>query len=259
MEPDPEVRPTAYRSPCPGRRLLFLLALPLAVVTGPAFAQQGSPDAEQVAGLAVRLTNEFRMQEGRKEVVVNAQLLAAARYFAGHMAKTGRFSHEADGSTPDVRARKHGYDYCIVSENIAYQYSSAGFATGELAQGFIEGWKNSPGHRRNMLDPDVTETGAAVARGKPGAYYAVQMFGRPASRAVKFSVANQSSAAIRYRLGGTAFSLAPRQTRTHQGCRSGELKFDWPGTQRETTIRTKDGDRFAVVRSNAGGFSLKSE
>jgi cysteine-rich secretory family protein len=229
------------------------------VVSVPCFAQRGSPDPEQVAELAVRLTNEFRGTESRKGVVVNARLLGAARYFAGYMATSGKFSHEADGSDPAARAKKYGYDYCIASENIAYRYSSTGFATRELAQGFVEGWKNSPGHRKNMLDPDVTETAVAVVRGEPGRYYAVQMFGRPASQAVKFSVANQSSAAIRYRLGGTAFSLAPRQTRTHQGCRSGELKFDWPGTQRETTIRTKDGDRFAVVRSNAGGFSLRSE
>ncbi len=34
--------------------------------------------------------------------------------------------------------------------------------------------------RKNMLAPEVTETGVAVARsGKTGRYYAVQMFGRP--------------------------------------------------------------------------------
>ena len=241
------------------RRLLVLLALPSALVAATSFGQQGPPDTDQVTELVVRLTNEFRMQEGRKEAALNARLLAAARYFAGYMAKTGQLGHEADGSTPEARARKHGYDYCIVSENIAYKYSSAGFAAREFAQGFVEGWKNSPGHRKNMLDPDVTETGAALARGKSGYYYAVQMFGRPASQAIKFSIANRANAAIRYRLGGTTFSLTPRQIRTHQQCRSDELQFDWPGLQRETTIRPKDGDRFAIVRSDSGGFGLKSE
>ncbi len=226
---------------------------------GPLFAQDGSPDAGQVAEIAVRLSNEFRAAERRQEVVPNARLLAAARYFAGHMAKTGKFSHEADGATPAARARQHGYDYCIVLENIAYRYSSAGFATRELAQGFVEGWKKSPGHRRNMLEPDVTETAVAVARGKPGHYYAVQMFGRPASDSIKFSVANRSNAAIRYRIDEKVFSLTPRQTRTHQHCRVSDVEFDWPGKQREMKVRPKKGDSLAVVRGESGGLALRTE
>lgn len=38
--------------------------------------------------------------------------------------------------------------YCIVSENIAHQYNSLGFTTEELAEQFVQGWKNSPGHRK---------------------------------------------------------------------------------------------------------------
>ena len=164
--------------------LKLYLALALTAAGGSAAAQQRSPDPEQVAALAVQLTNEFRSQEGKQAVVVNAKLLAAARYFAGYLAKTGKFSHEADGSNPAARAKQHGYDYCIVSENIAYEFSSTGFATRELAQGFVEGWKSSPGHRKNMLDPDVTETGVAVVAGKPGHYYAAQIFGRPISQVI---------------------------------------------------------------------------
>lgn len=247
------------KSAYPGNRLFLLLRLSLVLAGGPVFAQQGSPDPEQVAGLAVRLTNEFRAQEGRQEVVVNERLLAAARYFAGYLAKTGKFSHEADGSNPAARVKKHGYDYCITSENIAYRYSSNGFATRELAQGFVEGWKNSPGHRRNMLEPDVTETAVAVASGKPGHYHAVQVFGRPASQAIRFSVANRSNASIRYRVDDKTFSLTPRQTRTHQNCRSSAIDFDLPGKQRDAKVRPKNGDGFAVVRSESGGVTLTKE
>lgn len=186
--------------------------------------------------------------------------MEAARYFAEYMARTGQFSHDADGMVPATRAQKHGYDYCIVSENIANRYSSGGATTRDLAQGFVEGWKKSSGHRKNMLDPDVTETGAAVARGvKPGDYYAVQMFGRPSSRAIKFSIANQTNVAIRYRIESRIYSLAPRQTRTHAHCRSEELRFDWPHGQQDNTIAPKDGERLAIVRSDSGGFSVKPE
>lgn len=242
-------------------RVLVLLALASAFVAGTSFGQQKiTPSPEQAVHLVIGLANEFRAQEGRNEVAVNAQLTKAARYMAGYMAETGGFGHNADGSDPATRARQHGYHYCIVSENIAYRYSSAGFTTRELAQGLVEGWKHSPGHRRNMLDPDVTETGAAVVRSaQTGYYYAVQMFGRPSSQEINFRITNQSNATIRYRLGGKTLPLAPRQTRIHQQCRSEELRIVSAGTQQDTAIRPGNGDRLAIVRSDSGGFSLKRE
>jgi len=248
-----------YPSPVTFLCLLFGLCLSLIARTSLA-EQQGEPSPEQVARLVIALTNEFRAQEGRGKVEVNARLMEASRYFAEYMARTRQLSHGADGSDPAIRARRHGYDYCVVSENIAYRYSSAGFTVRELAHGLVEGWKQSPGHRKNLLDNNVTETGAAVARGsRAGYYYAAQMFGRPASEAIRFSIANRSNVTIRYRVGGTAFTLVPRQTRTHQQCRIDELKISWAGKQRETTVKPKDGDRYAIARTDSGGLSLKSE
>ena len=53
-------------------------------------------------------------------------------------------------------------------------------------------------------DPDVTETGVAVARSeKTGYYYGVQMFGRPKSAAVVFKVENRAGVVA---LGRTDYS-----------------------------------------------------
>jgi uncharacterized protein YkwD len=115
-------------------------------------------------------------------VTANPVLARTVRDFVDFMARTDRYGHEADGKQPADRARGHGYDYCLVSENIAYQYNSAGFRTAALARDFVEGWKHSPQHRKNMLEPAATQTAVAVARSeKSGRYYAVQMFGRPKS------------------------------------------------------------------------------
>ena len=220
--------------------------------------QKSAPDPSQVVRLVVGLANEFRQEEGRKEVAVNARLTETARYLANYMAESAQFGHGADGSDPAARARQHGYNYCIVSENIAYRYSSTGFTTRELAQGLVDGWKRSPGHRRNMLDADVTETGVAVVRAwQSGYYYAVQMFGRPSSQEIKFRITNHSNSTVRYRLGGKTLPLAPRQTRIHQQCRSEQLSI--AGAQQNTTVRPGNGDRLAIVRSDSGGFSLRTE
>jgi uncharacterized protein YkwD len=69
----------------------------------------------------------------------------------------------------------------MVSENIAYQFRSRGFASpAELGHVFVEGWKGSPGHRTNLRDREATEIGVAVAQSaRTKRYYAVQVFARP--------------------------------------------------------------------------------
>lgn len=216
------------------------------------------PDPSRVSDEVVRLTNEFRAKQGRQKVKQNERLATTAREFAEFMARTGRYGHTADGNKPADRARKRGYAYCLVSENIAYQFNSGGFKTEELARAFTRGWIESPGHRRNMLNPDVLDTGVAVARSGSGTYYAVQMFGRPESAQVKFEVSNQSQATIRYRLGEERYDLAPRVTRTHTRCLPGELRFDWPDGKAppeykaDRPLQPKNGVRY-VIRQGAGG------
>ena len=211
-------------------------------------ADEKRPDLERAARLVIKQTNAFREEHGREPVEVNRRLAEAAQYFADFMARTNQYGHTADGNRPAGRATEHGYDYCIVSENIAYQYSSAGFATEELATKFVEGWEESPGHRKNMLDPAVTETGVAVARSEDtGYYYAVQMFGRPKSKQFEFTVANESGETVEYRLGKRTFSVPPRYTRTHKRCRPSELTFLLK-EQEKKTVEPQDGDQFTVTQ-----------
>jgi len=229
-----------------------------------AAAQGRGVDLSRVAKVIISRTNEFRREQGREPVKPDPKLTKAARYFADYMARTGEYGHTADGNRPAGRASKFGYDYCIVLENIAYQYSSAGFQTEELGEKFFEGWKHSPGHRKNMLDPDVTETGVAVAQSEDtGYYYAVQMFGRPKSAAIEFQVANHLGDTARYRIGERTFPLPPRYTRTHTRCRPADLTFLLPddkqgGKGGTETVRPRDGDRFLIVRDQ-GRVRVKRE
>jgi hypothetical protein len=182
----------------------------------PALAE---PDAARAAALILEATNRFRASQGASRVEPQAQLAATARDFAAFMAKSGKFGHEADGSEPTQRTRRHGYDYCMVAENIGYEYRSQGFKSdAELAESFVEGWKRSPGHRKNLEDREATQIGVGVVRGQAGRYYAVQVFGRPASLRIKFEVVNESPRRIDYRVGTEGYSLPPRSTRTHEIC-----------------------------------------
>jgi hypothetical protein len=203
------------------------------------------PDVPKAVGLVVERTNDFRKAEKCEPVKVNKELTAAAEYFARFMAETDKYGHEADDSKPAERAKKHGYDYCIVLENIAWQSNPAGFTTESLADGFVTGWKNSPGHRKNMLDPDVTETGVAIAYGeKSEKYYAVQLFGRPKSLAVLLKITNRSDVDLEYSIGEDKFTLGPGVIQSHTRCRTGEVTFQKPTGL--APVKFAGGDKFTV-------------
>jgi hypothetical protein len=221
---------------------------------------EAKPDLDRVARLLLDGTNAFREKGGLRTLKSNDQLAAAAREFAQFMARTDKYSHDADGKQPADRAKEQGYDYCIVSENIAYQFNSAGFETDDLARAFLEGWKKSAGHRKNMLDPDVLDTGMAVAHSaKSGKYYAVQMFGRPRSAMIEFSIVNETESPVEYELAGEKYTVPARTSSTHGLCRSEDLGFVWrekEGTS--ATFRPKRGDRFTIKKSQAK-FQVRKE
>ena len=169
------------------------------------------------------------------------------------MARTGKFSHSADGAEPAARAKRFGYEYCTVAENIAYIFASAGIDTAELARRVFEGWQNSPGHRKNMLDPDVTETAVVIARSAAtDYYYAVQLFGRPKSQMIEFKVSNRIGAGVEYALDGQTFQLPARTTSTHQVCRRPALEF------RGKTLQPANGQQFFVV-NDQNGIQLQAQ
>ncbi len=203
------------------------------------------------------LTNAFREDQGRRKVTINPELAKAAQYFAEFMARTSRYGHKADGSTPAGRAEKFGYAYCIIAENLAYTYNSDGFTADDLAKEIVDGWKASPGHRKNMLDPDVTEAGMALAQAPDGGYiFAVQLYGRPRSKALEFEITNRSLTTVEYSMGDRPFKLEPGHVRSHQVCRPRDLKFRWQDSQGEARlVQPKNGDRI-VITEKSGALEL---
>jgi uncharacterized protein YkwD len=232
--------------------------------SSPGQTQTGTPNTPDLAAvrkLIFEQTNQFRASKGRRELRVNASLSRSAQEFAEYLARTDRFSHTADGRQPSQRVTAAGYDYCLVAENIAYEYNSAGFRTQELAHDFMEGWKHSPEHRRNLLDPDLYDIGVGVAQSKQtGRYYAVQDFGRPKSKAITFRVSNNTDSIIHYTVGQRTFTLRPRYTMTHERCRPGKITFDLPGENGEGEVyRVRNGAHYTVRGNGSGGMTVERE
>lgn len=244
---------------CASRWALALAIAASATVAAAAPERAPQADRARVAELVARQTNAFRAASRLPPLTVSSTLADAAQRFAEHMAGTEQYGHEADGRQPAERARAQGYEHCMIAENIALQFSTLGFDTEELANRLVEGWVESPGHRRNLLLPQVVDIGVGVARSaRTQRYYAVQMFGRPRSAAARFEIANRSDASIRYELDAETFTLPPRVTRTHQGCFGGLLKVLWPEGPASPGFEPRDGARYSVQRDQGGQLRLQA-
>jgi uncharacterized protein YkwD len=218
------------------------------------YRPQERPVLEQVEKLIVEQTNSFRKEHDLPPLKTDDLLHQTASGFADYMARTDRYGHQADGRTPAQRAQQKEYPLCLIAENIAYAFATEGFETKELASNTVDGWIDSPPHRRNMLREHVTEIGVAVAQSEQtGVFYAVQLFGRPKSEAIRFSLTNSAEQTVNYTLADQQYSLPPRYTRTHEMCVPDSLTLkreddDNDDGDDDTVYEPVDGERLVISR-----------
>lgn len=126
----------------------------------------GSDGAEE----ALVATNIQRARGGLLGLTINDRLNAAAQEQADHQAAILEMTHDGGGGLGE-RVLRAGYDARVAAENVAVGYPSVGEVMG--------GWIDSEGHYANIMNPDVTEMGFAVAFGSDGRAYFAQVFGAP--------------------------------------------------------------------------------
>ena len=150
-------------------------------------------------------TNRARCQAGLAPLAADPGLLRATGIHARDMAERGFFSHDSPVTgreTPRARVDLSGVRYRRIAEKIteafymlcdggasfyvedethcAFRYEDGGpiqrqtYAT--LARSVLRRWLDSPGHRRNILTPEFTRHGFALAANGETALCAVQVF-----------------------------------------------------------------------------------
>jgi len=129
-----------------------------------AYAQLQRNDSERQLFEAL---NRARTAQGLSALQWDNALFKAARQHALRMANLNRLEHQLPSeSNLEGRLAEAGARFGAIAENIAIGPNPPIIHTG---------WMDSPGHRKNILDPQLTSVGIAAVRG-PGGLFAVQDF-----------------------------------------------------------------------------------
>ena len=103
------------------------------------------------------LVNEERQKVGLKALKADPEMLVVAREHSKDMFARGYFSHETpEGLSPFDRMKKAKVRYFAAGENLAL---------GQTLNICHRGLMNSPGHRKNILNPAYGRVGIAVLDG----------------------------------------------------------------------------------------------
>ena len=145
------------------------LAAPVAPEGAPAAAAavpaQLTSEGAQYANTVLNKVNELRSSMGLQPVTRYQELDAVAQDWSEQQAAANNMSHRPDFTSVYPKGWTTG------SENVAWR--TAGGDTGAL---IFEQWLNSPGHYKNMTDPNVNSIGIGFAQTSDGRWYATQNF-----------------------------------------------------------------------------------
>jgi len=145
------------------------LAAPAAPQGAPAAAAavpaQVTSEGAQYADTVLNKVNELRSGLGLQPVTRYQELDAVAQDWSEQQAAANNMSHRPDFTSVYPKGWTTG------SENVAWR--TAGGDTGAL---IFDQWLNSPGHYKNMTDPNVNSIGIGFAQTSDGRWYATQNF-----------------------------------------------------------------------------------
>ena len=151
-----------------GAMWLFVASGVMAAETGKGEGKQENGPLHEHPTLVhmLRENNRLRATVGLPPQEISPELTKAAQDHAWYMARTGNFSHHANGG-PTGRAARHGFDGSV-AENIAMGHTTV--------REVFRGWRASSGHWSNIVSSHkYAGFGYGISSG--GAQYWVAVYG----------------------------------------------------------------------------------
>ncbi|HEV8712808.1 MAG TPA: CAP domain-containing protein [Candidatus Binatia bacterium] len=133
----------------------------------------GETSAREIEEEVFRSVNQERAEKGLPPLQENPQLQQIARRHSEDMAARHFFGHlNPDGQDVVDRLRAQGVkDFTAAGENIFN-----GKKVADPAQATVREWLDSPGHRRNLLNPRYTAGGVGISQDEKDAIYVTQVY-----------------------------------------------------------------------------------
>ncbi|KGX84992.1 CAP domain-containing protein [Pontibacillus litoralis] len=131
--------------------------------------QEDTEEADTFVKQVVDLTNKERKKQGLPKLQSFDDLAFVAKKKSEDMAENEYFAHNSPTyGTPFEMMKNFGIDYKSAAENIA--------AGQQSPDEVVQNWMDSAGHRKNILNKNVTHIGVGVERGGKMGIYWTQMF-----------------------------------------------------------------------------------
>ena len=135
--------------------------------------------ASQAELLMLGLINEERTSRGLDPLTINANLNDASEDHSQWMLDTDTFSHTGQGGSSATQ-RIENADYALegswaTAENIGWQSERGAPGIADDVRDIHESLMNSPGHRANLLNPDLEDIGIGIEVGDFDGYEAVMI------------------------------------------------------------------------------------
>mmetsp|Transcript_423 Transcript_423/g.778 ORF Transcript_423/g.778 Transcript_423/m.778 type:complete len:157 (-) Transcript_423:38-508(-) len=124
-------------------------------------------DPIKLGKAALKATNVYREQKGKKPLVWSQPLCAIGAVHSKNMAqKKVPFGH----SGFKKRVNAYPFPHLGAAENVAYHSKCS-----SVVDGVVSGWIRSPGHEKNLVS-DSTYCGIGVYEASNGCVYFTQLF-----------------------------------------------------------------------------------
>ena len=156
--------------------LFFTLLCVLMLSAGCSLSKTRSSNATPAESLKsleyqlLDLVNKERKRAGLSLYIMDHTLRNVARAHSADMVKRDFFDHKnPDGESPFDRMTKAGVKYMKAAENVAYNASVV-----EIHRSLM----NSPGHRKNIMNPALGKIGIGIVNSRYG-LMATQVFKNP--------------------------------------------------------------------------------
>lgn len=190
-------------------RTYFLSILTVLLILPSTFARSQSdslPVIKSANEQLLALANQARAAAGAGPLKWDSALAEAARKHCQRMAVEGPIAHQYPGELNlSERAGLSGAHFDLVEENVAI---------GATPEQIHDAWMHSPGHRQNMLNPQVDRVGIAVIASR-GVLYATADYAHGVQKLSQAQVEEHIAGLIR----PSGVKILPNPALAREACR----------------------------------------